>query len=394
MHLALLPLLLSCSPEPADPCAVDLQAASGELARLQALETAVLSGCWDLGELERRCASLEGVTLQAACQRYLGRPHLLRGAALQAGSEAPPGRRPSCPSACDGATSPLDCVVEHALAGAEGPGCGCLEQPLARDECAFRIAQHLGPQGGLEACLDAGRLKGPCLHHHAEALGARCAPLDAGGVDGWGALVRDSEALEAAVSHWDEFERMQLRDVVWAGSMRCAFQHPQAFDPALTELLPHAATPHLRAALAWHVVAAGREQGADLPSWARSLERYLNTGLPPDSSLDAVEIPAGPGQGWAHDAAAWCRERERRGGRPCGPARRYFGMGKRLWSEEAAVDGSICLLEAAARLRDLDDLPEPGPGDDASLRGSAEALRAWRPSPPRGSRPPTGEPQL
>jgi hypothetical protein len=368
--------LIGCEAPPSAPLEpAAIQALPDPIQRVRALEEAVYGGGWDLARLEQACASFTDPALTEACGRYLGRPHLFRGAALDRTGDAEGAS--ACPSDCEAAPSLVDCVVERALAG-DQEGCGCLPQALARDECWFRVAQGRGLDGGLEACLAAGSSKGPCLHHHAELFAGHC-PALRGELDGWRALAGRVEALEGAVAHWDAFEREQLIDVAWAGAMRCAFQRPQGFDPSLWEALPEAAHPHLRAALAWHVVAASRAEPADLTRWRGAYEAYAREGRAPDHGQQPLEIPAGPGESWAHDSAAWALARPG-GGSDCGLPRRYFAMGKRLSSPEPSLDADLCLLEAAARV-----FPAPGPvmaqaagASWPELRCASEALRSWR----------------
>lgn len=382
--LGVLLLGLACSPEPGPPASAEaIDALPDTVARLRALEHAVYCGTWDLDTLDASCTALRDPAVAAACRRYLGRPHLFRGAALRERGEPDGVERSACEPACAGGPSRLDCVVEGALRDSAGPGCACLEQPLARDECWFRLSEGLRARGGwgaadeaTGACLEAGALKGPCLHHQAEFLGGRCAPLDAAGLDGWQDLARSAVALEAAVAHWDAFERQRLHEVIWAGAMRCAFQGPAQFEPQLVEILPDAALPHLRAALAWHLVAA---QGSELPPLSEAvaaLAQLEASGELAPGDGETVEIPAGPGEGWAHDGAAWCLAQAE--GCPHA-AVRYFAMGKRLSSDQPEAERVICLLEAAVRQR---------PGAEAWLaaaadrerdvvRAEAQALQAW-----------------
>jgi hypothetical protein len=356
---SLLPLLLlGCDAVPADPCAVDIGAQPDRVARLRALEDAIYGGCFDLTGLDATCAALGDPEVQAACLRALGRPHLFRGAARQARDESEP-EVEGCGAACDEAPSRLDCTLAWALEAPDGPGCACLVEPLARDECWFRLSEELRRGGGLErapastaACLEAGKLKGPCLHHQAEFLGARCASLDEAGLPGWREHAAAARALEDAVSHWSSFERDRLGEVVWAGAIRCALQAPSGFPGGLPPLLPPIGRQHLRAALAWHLVAGRRGAPADLQAWSAELEGWERTGVQPPGLEGGEEIPAGPREDWVHDAAAWCLGQPAGGPARCGgwPALRYFGLGKRLVAEDEALDRRIVLLEAVARL--------------------------------------------
>ncbi len=345
--LALLPGL-GCGVEPAEPATpAAIEALPDPVARLRALERAVYSGAWTLDELDAACDTFADGELAEACRRYLGRPHLFRGAALEGREDAR--SRGACPSSCEQGPSRLDCVVDASVSA--DASCDCLDQPLARDECWFRLAQARGADGGLPACLAAGKLKGPCLHHHAEALGGECPPLDSEGLEGWAALSSRVGELEAAVGHWDDFERRQLTDVVWAGAMRCAFQHPVDFDPGLIASVPPGALPHLRAALAWHTVAGLGDPAPTLDEAAALLAAYETSGRLQATPESPVQLPAGPGDGWAWDNAAYC---QRLAGGCAFPAVRYFAMGKRLLGERAEDERRICLLEAAARLRPCD----------------------------------------
>jgi hypothetical protein len=378
-------LLLGCSPESGRPItAADIDALPDRVARLRALEQAVFGGAWTLDELDATCAALRDPEVAAACRRYLGRPHLFRGAAVAARGLAREAEGQPCAAACDGAPSVVDCVVEHALAeGPSGVGCDCLEPALARDECWFRLAEGLRASGGLtvatratESCLAAGALKGPCLHHQAEFLGGRCAPLDAGNPDGWRDLVQAAADLEASVAHWDAFERQRLVEVVWAGALRCALQRPAPYDPRVVHQLPDAALPHLRAALAWHVVAGLEGEPPRLAAVERQLAELERVGAFGSGGSGSVEIPAGPGDGWAHDAAAWCLAQP--GGCPH-TALRYFAMGKRLSSGDPSEDRWICLLEAQARLRPDQRAwrMEASAHPSAVVRASGAALDSW-----------------
>ena len=363
-----------------------IQALPDRVARLRALEWVVYSGAWDLDQLERSCAAFADAELVQACGRYLGRPHLFRGAALERGSAVAPGQEAADLPGCDEAESVVDCAVALAEDQA-GLVCGSLPQPLARDECWFRLSDRLradvpAARGSeaLRSCLQAGALKGPCLHHHAEFLGGSCAPVDSSGEVRWRELGEQAAAMDVAVAHWDAFERQQVADVIWAGAMRCAFQRPSDFDPLLARSLPVGAQSHLRAAVAWHTVGGLREAPLDLTAWDQVLAGALATGQLPPASPGSAEIPAGPGQGWAHDTAAWSLAQERAGAEPCGSTQRYFAMGKRVASGDPAVDRLLALLEAAARV-----LPEPAPllgqaldHEDPSVRCSARALLEWR----------------
>ncbi len=383
--------LLGCrqADEPLPLDAAAIEAIPDPVERLRALELAAYGGAWDPERLDLECAAFSDRELAQACERYLARPHLYRGSALgRAGLVvADPGA--GCPEGCAGEPSLVDCVVAGSLSDETGPGCACLPDSLARDECWFRQADELRAQGSSAsgrragaACLEAGALKGPCLHHQALYLGGRCASVDTAGLDGWRAIADDVAALEASVAHWDAFERQQLTDAVWAGALRCAFQLPVDFDPGLLGVLPTGARPHLRAAVAWHAVAALRGEPADLDAWRAAYQGYLETGQPPSSELEPVAIPAGPGEGWSRDSAAWALERERAGEGSCGPSRRYFGMGKRFWAEDPELDSDLCLLEAGGRVHpgarvELDRLAgHPDPQKSCTARShSATTMR-------------------
>jgi hypothetical protein len=363
-------------PAPLEPSAIE--ALPDRVQRLRALERAVYEGGWDLAALEASCASFVDEELKQACLRYLGRPHLFRGAALE--RAGPAGASRSCPEDCRGAPLQVDCVVSLAQATGE-TRCDCLPHALARDECWFRVAQARGLEGGLEACLEAGSSRGPCLHHHAELFAGAC-PAPVGELNAWSRVAEGVGALEASVAHWDAFEREQLVDVAWAGLIRCAFERAVAFDPRLWEVLPAAAHPHLRAALAWHAVASAGDRPASLASWRAGFVRYAGSGVAPGEGFAGPEIPAGPGDDWAHDTPGWALAWGE-GGAACGRPRRYFAMGKRLSSPDPALDRDLSLLEAGARILPAlpSDLWEGLTPDTAELRCTVAALDAWKGDP-------------
>lgn len=369
ISLAILAAACGPEPSPAPLGPAEIDALPDRVQRLRALERAVFEGAWDLEQMDRACQTLRDSAVREACLRYLGRPHLFRGKALDRALE----RVPPSASCRGGPASSLDDALDRQ--GGGEPGCACLPPALAQDECWFRYAEALRATRSLdaapqatEACHQAGVLKGPCLHHQAEYLGGRCFPQDDTGFEQWAALTTAAEALERSVHYWDETERRRLVDVVWAGALRCAFQRGAAYDSALRDALPEVALPHLRAALAWHLVASTPPMDAELGVLTEAMRRWEMEGKAPELRSD-VTLPAGPEEGWVHDAAAWCQ----RGGAGCQaqPTVRYFAFGKRLLARDAAVDRQLCLLEAAARLW------EPGEAGvlDAASRAEAGPVR-------------------
>ncbi|MFH1463013.1 MAG: hypothetical protein ABIO70_01370 [Pseudomonadota bacterium] len=348
--------LAACAPA-GTPTPAEVAALPDPVARLAALDEVVFSGAWDQVTLEAACASFEDAPLAEACRGYLGRPHLFRGKAVARAREPAADTPAGCPVT-------LDAV----LADPRQP-CSCLARPLARDECAFRRAQDgKDPTQALQRCLDAGVLKPACLYHRAEALGGRCAPTEGPESVGWLALWAEAAALEEAVSYWEAGERARLLDVVYAGQMRCAFQRPAAFDGGFSTSVPAGARPHLRAALAWHMVAGLPD--ADLAALRFALRHWELTGQLPTLSPDTPDLPAGPWSVAVRDPAAWCRTQGCRADGEDLAQLRYFGMGQRLLAPDPDADRTLCLLEAAARLRSA-----PVPLLDEAADDPSEAVR-------------------
>jgi len=349
-------------------------------------------------ELSELCPMFSHQVVVERCERYHTRRHLFDSRPRASGPGAsepehtPP---PTCDGSCPLATEPAQCNAYQALdVRGEGvppaQGCDCASLPLERMECRFWYAETLVERTGIldvaeaaAVCLDAGSLAQDCLHHLAAALAKSVPAPDPSAFEDWELFVSAVGQLDGTVRERGDGQRAEiLTGIVWSDTIHRSLGDRADFPVELLGLLPAGATPHLRAALAWHTVAVGLDGSDDLQRLVAILEQAEVSGSVPDGpeGQATTRIPTMYRPELYHETqprpgsdSENLRERRQQ-------SIPYLGMGHRIRSPEAVTDRIICLIEAAVRIDPEAATPllqAAGARSEPELRWVASQLGAW-----------------
>lgn len=311
--------------------------------QLAAVEAILLADPEGVGRL---CGGLPEGDARLRCRTVQTRPHLWRGGAASAPSlPSPLADTPPATGRCDDLDSPTLCWSRHATgrasAGdAEGAASGCLAIAAGqwREECMFQSAETLlearGPDRYADAvslCALAGPFVTDCLEHGVARLAAR-APATPGG--DWQPI---RAAAETITAHWQDIaprQGRQQRAALWALASALVYVEAPAISSAPLAVLPEEAHPHVRAAMAWRLLHLS--PGTDLAVLTARLDDASEADSPPPARQPRALVGLPDAWGAAEP--------------PVGAeTTTWMGLSTRVVSPDASADGTIALLEAAAR---------------------------------------------
>ena len=319
--------------------------------QLAAVETILLVDPAGVGPL---CGVLPEGDARLRCRTVQTRPHLWRGDAVPATTALPSPLAGTPPSTgrCDDLANPTVCWSRHAVgrasagdAGGAAGGCLAIAAEPWRSECMFQSAETLLEARGLDRYPDAVSLCAlseafvtDCLEHGVAQLAAR-APATPGG--DWQPV---RAAAEMITAHWQDIaprQGRQQREALWALASALVYVEAPTISSAPLEVLPVEAHPHIRAAMAWRLLRLS--DSADLDTLtARLADTPLEDSMPPARQPRAL---VGLPDSWG-DAVPPVDAK----------TTTWMGISTRVVSPEATVDGTIALLEAAARQPGREDL--------------------------------------
>ena len=396
-------LLLACTPA-GPPTAEQIAAmpepaaalnAADELTRLAALRSLA-----EAGRLPALCPQLDPGPAQESCRRLGGRPHLrVAPTPLRAGPRSAPGPaaaslvpdpqlrsallelppdRGDCP---DGAPP---CLTTAALSLETEPAvsrCLAITEEVGRKECLFRVAEARAetPDSAAEVaelCLAALDFAPRCLGHttNREARAAVARYVLDGQLSG---LTRTADALAAPWAGRDDSLGIEVRGRFWSAAMEALFAWMPTPGGAAFAGLPAEALPHARAALVQRLMTDAPGAYPSLAAWTAAAQAALEAPTPP---LPWPGAPPAP----LSKVALWTRDEGEADARV--PAAHLRETSRRAFSEDPAIDLSICVLEAAAREPRADTralLQEGAAHPDPLVRWTAERLGQARAAPPR-----------
>ena len=354
MRCLLLTVLLSCrsAPEPAaEPADVlnRIEAIADPIERIATIEQILRD---DPAQALVLCPQIPAGAARLRCDEIAKRPHLWTERPRSEQGRTAPG--------------PASARPQPARWPPALESTGCVE------ECAFRAAEdHVREQGGegysvaVGLCVLAGDFRADCLAHLYPGLigelPAATAPAEA-----WAPITATAEGLGAFWEPIDAAFAVVAVDRFWSEvTARATDAEPWAHG-ALLRVLPAAAAPHVRAAVALQWLS--RQDPPDLPTaqarLAAVLERRPATTVPrprrPRPASDLWPSDSNEGEDGAISAVA------------------YLGQSRRAVSEDPGTDQLLALLEAAARVqpprRDL--LQAATLHSDAVVRWTAHRLLA------------------
>jgi hypothetical protein len=356
------------------------------------LSALIHSGELELSELTPYCSSFTQSAPRELCTRKAERPHLFadhhsRGqGAPTAAVEWPESHcQPAPPEGEDPVAWTARRCVSLGSQQAQAPAtCTCLPPGVPQHECWFLCAEGssagrglAGLERALRACSQSGDFAGDCLQH---VVSMRSTTL-ASGVDPLVSLGEASALTQRVLLELGQPRQLDtVAHIFWSLGLAQAADAGRLPGSAGLERLPPEAIPHLRAALAWRLVASGAplEEEAMLASLERAeIQPTSATWL--DASSQPIPSQPRPGSfRWLSRVPPPPDPQ----GSPSAPSTTvpYLSQGFRLSSSDAASDRQICLLEALVRLRPERARPileQQANAVDPALAEDARGLLAW-----------------
>lgn len=351
------------------------------------------------GEAAPLCDLLIGPVEQQGCRDRNQRPHL-KDIKVDGASAAPPreeestglpltGALPSpwaglSPETVPCATEPRVCQADEARARAaagrlEAAAAACLAITDAQwqAECFFQSAESAsrnpGRAGGeaVSLCLGSSSYTARCLSHLVRQLGTGAPRASSADQGRWSAVTEAIATGTGILTPLNAELARAFEGQGWAYALRYATVDETQPNGAPLSVLPEAAAPHVRAAIAWRMWSLHGQDGWDLATWKRTLDEALADRSPRPQAGG----PAPPPRTSALQRDLWLR---RLPGEERLTAVPFLGPAQRALSPDPATDAEICLLENAARGRPLgahlleEALAEPDP----LLRWTAARLLA------------------
>ena len=334
--------------------------------QLAAVEQVLLSDPQNAGQL---CAVLQDGDARNRCRQVQTRPHLWRTTA------APTARLPSpladlspLTEPCGRHSNPQLCWSRHSLGRAQagdeqGAAAGCLAIEAGRwqEECMFQSAEALLESRGasrypdaISLCALSGSWVSDCLEHSVALLAQQAPPTPGGD---WQPVQTGAEMITARWQDAAPQQGRQQRHALWAIASALVYVEAPAVSGAPLSILPEESWPHVRAAMAWRLLALS--PGASLSA--------LSDGLTQASATHQDTVPpAVPRRALVGLPDMW--------GNASAPAGAevvpWMNVSQRVVSPDPVIDGLIVLLEAAARQPGRRGLLEAG-------RDHPEPLVAW-----------------
>ena len=284
------------------------------------------------------------------------------------------GCEPGGPSCKSGLTS-FECAELRIAELVDVPGsspaapCSCLDSRIAREECRFLAAETLmratGPAGLVRAvgiCRSAPLFRENCLSHLIPILANAPPPLTA--VEAWGARIDGAAVVRRSYQGCERPNADSAVHAFWSQSLHKAFVGEVLFDPRLAVSLPPEAQPHLRAVVAWLVVARAPEPPQSLTGWRIAVKRALASGrLPGEPGEPMVELKRGLFPVVLETPRSVSNTH-------------YLTTSTRELSPDPERDLDICVLQALARLRPEQHEPfrQALESDDGALSYAANRL--------------------
>jgi len=320
------------------------------------------------------CPALTDAGLKKRCEQDTSRPHLyapppsrqtqpnqrtapgphsstlvIHPGAASAHADAPPD-----PGTCTAGPDYASCLTELArsragsgqVASAAGACRAIQGQARWRGECAMRVAEtvaHTRPPteagSAIEMCLLSEEWVGRCVDKVHLVL-ARHAPPATADAAGWQPVVQAWQSMSTTWQAQGETLHALAQDAWWATVVTRAYLLVDQTTGDPLDHLPDAATPHIRAAVAWSLLRTSPRSAPSLTEQTDRLDAALTarvTGTRPAARTDPHSPPRG--NLWAVD--------ERDDGTI--PAAHYLGVSRRIVTDDRSVDLQLCVLEAAAR---------------------------------------------
>ena len=188
-----------------------------------------------------------------------------------------------------------------------------------------------------QLCGASGGFRALCAERVIHRLASLAPPSDVGDGRAWSDHLMRASAIGTA---WASSSmREQMIDRFWAQSMAVSASKARGLSGDALDVLPAAAVPHLRAALAWE--------------WMSRLDEVsdfetLRTGLLELMALRLARKPTAIAPGTVVTMPdLWPIDRE---GEAHLAAVSYFGQSRRTLARDPRADAGLCVMEAAARL--------------------------------------------
>ena len=329
------------------------------------------------------CARLKREQARGRCLTLAERPHLIEKSERSTDASVTPDpaaadREFAClGTPCEEGQTPFECAKERAEAASRTEDgdvvgiCECVADLDLRRECRFFAAEEAVRARGAEAleramdlCGFGGKFQTDCVWHVMEPVTGdpeESCPVAHGK---WAEMFEVGFGLKDAGRARGGSRGEQER---WSRATIEAYREVFCLPPGVASALPPEALPHLRAAAAWHAVAAA-SPGGDLEQLRSEASAALagESVLGPVQGAEIVDFGAAPPQNSLSYQT------------PAGVERQvHLVTARRAASPDPDVDLTICLLEAEARLgRDPAPLlDQVGESDDPALRSTVERLR-------------------
>jgi hypothetical protein len=274
-------------------------------------------------------------------------------------SAATPGEIEAALEGCEAAEPELCARMvsrEHATQGRwqeAGLACKAGDPMLGSGyaECLFQAAEVLAEQRGAEGLGDALRLCswsrfGPmCVAHCLTLVGPEVPAAEHATQADLEAALRVVQAIRTAGEGQPRLQA-SWEDRYWSSWTASSYKHTRALDGRLLAMLPAEARGHARVAMASRLLATRDPRSLELEGLVQELRAAMDTtGDAPGDTAKPERfslITQHNMQTWGSDRAD---EREI-------PAAWVMGPGRRAVADDPAADLRICVLEAAAQLRE------------------------------------------
>jgi len=295
--------------------------------------------------------------------------------------------------------SPKDpqCRLKAALLALEKEGVEAAAQTcrqpsqIWQSECFFRLgeaqAQRTWVEGNkatlaqnIELCQASGQFAAECMEHSVVLYSHVAPSADDPRQDAWRGFQENAQGLVQSLGARDPELLDSLLQRFWSGIFEQAFRRARQITGDLFDRFPAAMAPQIRAGAALYWV---RDKKAEGHEWGSSLEALEQEGRALGLSLEsrALETRASTPPRAKDISSKRLRDfwPVDHGGDEGFPAIAYLGAFRRTWSETAAIDLQICLLEALAQNGVGEALLEAAQASEhAAIAWTAERLSTRR----------------